>query len=188
MSDDKYSRFRARYTKKTTTGRTGGGRTGGGGGGGGGGSGSVKRPSGMTVGEYRDMLRKQAYAPGVGESTLGFTDVEQTERPPPEVGVDTSVTDVPSTFLESFPESRTEAGIREGRAYEQGLLENQIDFQQRQLEKDRQVAEMKARSFAESKESRDLALGSTVQFGPFGSGSRAPETLRTAKQYDERFR
>ena len=34
---DKYSRFRDRYTKKTTTGRTGGGRTGGGGGGGGGG-------------------------------------------------------------------------------------------------------------------------------------------------------
>ena len=161
MAESRYSKFKNRYTNKESEGGSGGS----------GGSGSQAKDNKPKVSreEYLNILRGQAYSSDrTGESMQGFSQLGD----PTGGQTDTQPQLTEMEYRERYePESRTEAGVREGRDYETGLLEQLLKEAQQNALKASGEVESANLDFEESK----LARG-RVQYG--GDATRNPETGR----------
>lgn len=137
-----YSDFKSRYTKKgkgkKSTSRTG----------------SSKGSNKKSTAKSKSNVFEQ-------EGEFGFSDVDES-----------GVTDVPTRtgtdFLESqdLPESRTAMGVREGRDFEQGLLESALAEAREIAERDSASLATAERDYEEAAAARDR----TIYTGPFDPG------------------
>lgn len=180
MSDDKYSRFRARYIKKTNTGRTGGGRTGGGG--------VRRRTSGTANVEPPPQTGRFRKGGPLDVTTQIVTNPRFVSNE--QLG-ETSEYD----FQTGLGTSPTELGIRDTREYEASLFDQMMASSQAETEDTQKQLEEARRDLEQSRQARreteqffidEQARGNRFKFEMRGT-SRDPELLKQAELLNRRI-
>jgi len=180
VSDDKYSRFRARYIKKTNTGRTGGGRTGGGG--------VRRRTSGTANVEPPPQTGRFRKGGPLDVTTQIVTNPRFVSNE--QLG-ETSEYD----FQTGLGTSPTELGIRDTREYEASLFDQMMASSQAETEDTQKQLEEARRDLEQSRQARreteqffidEQARGNRFKFEMRGT-SRDPELLKQAELLNRRI-